>query len=122
MCFIAQVRKPPVPQAGSSRSLPGPRVDALHHECRNGAGRVILARIAGALQVGEDLFVDVAEVLSLGQIIEVHLVDFVDDLPHELAGLHVVVGILEHVAHDTAAVALLACDGEFLELAERAAC
>ena len=56
--------------------------------------------------------------LPLREIVEVHLVDLVDDLPHQLAGLHVVVGILEHVAHDAAAIALLPCDGKFLELRE----
>jgi hypothetical protein len=69
-----------------------------------------------ALQVIEDLLVDVSEVLLLGQIVEVHLIDFIDDLAHELAGLHVVVGVLEHVAHHTTAVCLLSDDREFLEL------
>ena len=94
-------------------------IDAIHHEGRNGAGSVILARIAGALQVIEDLLVDIAEVLPLGEIIEVHFVNFVNDLPHQLAGLHVVVGVLEYIADDAAAVALLARDGEFLELREK---
>ena len=94
-------------------------VDAVDHEGRDGARRVVLAGVAGALQVVEDLLVDVAEVLALGEVVEVDLVDLVDDLPHELAGLHVVVGILEDVAHDAAAVALLARDGEFLELREK---
>ena len=106
MWLMAQVRNPPVPQAGSSRISPGLGIDALHHERGDGAGRVVFTRIAGALQVVEDLFVDVAEMLPLGQIIEVHFVDFVDDLAHELAGLHVVVGVLEYVAHDAAAICL----------------
>ena len=101
------------------QNLAWPGVDALRHERGHGARRVVLARVAGALQIVEDLFVDVAEVLPLGEIIEVHLVDFVNDLAHELAGLHVVVGVLEHIAHDAAAVALLAGDGEFLELGEK---
>ena len=71
------------------------------------------------MQVVEDLLVDVAEVLALGEVVEIDLVDLVDDLPHQLAGLHVVVGVLEHIADDAAAVALLACDGEFLELREK---
>ena len=101
---------------GVEENFAGPGIDAVHHERSDGAGRVILAGIAGALQVVEDLLIDVAEMLPLGEIIEVHLVDFVDDLPHELAGLHVVVGVLEHIAHNAAAVALLSGDGEFLEL------
>ena len=41
-------------------------IDALGHEGGDGAGRVILARIAGALQVVENLLVNVAEVLAFG--------------------------------------------------------
>ena len=93
-------------------------VDAVRHEGGDGARGVILAGIAGALQVVEDLLVDVAEMLPLGEVIEVHLVDLVHDLPHELAGLHVVVGVLEYIAHHPAAVALLSCGREFLELRE----
>ena len=81
------------------------RVDAIDHEGGDGARRVVFAGIAGRLQVVEDLLVDVAEVLALGQIVEIDLVDLVDHLPHQLAGFHVVVGVLEHVAHDAAAVA-----------------
>ena len=106
---------------GIEQDFAGLRVDAVHHEGGDGARRVVLARIAGALQVVEDLLVDVAEVLPLGEIVEIDLVDLVDDLPHQLAGLHVVVGVLEHVAHDAAAVALLAGGGEFLELREQLA-
>ena len=82
---------------GVEEDLAGLRVDAVDHEGGDGAGRVVLARVAGALQVVEDLLVDVAEVLALGQIVEVDAVDLVDHLPHELAGLHVVVGVLEDV-------------------------
>ena len=95
-----------MPHAGSRRISPGLRVDAVRHERSDGARRIVFARIAGALQVGEDLFVDVAEVLPLGQIVEVHFVDFVNDLAHQLAGLHVVVGVLEYIAHNAAAVSL----------------
>ena len=94
---------------GVQEDFAGLRVDAVHHEGRDGARRVILARVTGALQVGEDLLVDVAEMLALGEVVEVHFVDFVDDLPHQLAGLHVVVGVLEHIAHHAAAVTLLSC-------------
>ena len=93
----------------------GLRVDAVRHEGGDGARRVVLAGVAGALEVVEDLLVDVAEVLALGEVVEVDLVDLVDHLAHELAGLHVVVGVLEDVAHDAAAVARLAGAGQFLE-------
>ena len=82
---------------GIEQDFAGMRIDAIHHEGGDGARRVILARIAGRLQIVEDLLVDVAEMLALGQIVEIDLVDLVDDLPHQLAGLHVVVGVLEHV-------------------------
>ena len=49
------------------------------------------------------------------------LVDLVDDLPHQLAGFHVVVGVLEHVLHDAAAVAGLGRDGEVLQRREQLA-
>ena len=101
------------------QDLAGLRVDAVDHEGGDGARRVVLARVAGALQVVEDLLVDVAEVLALGQVVEVDLVDLVDHLPHELAGLHVVVGVLEDVAHDAAAVARLAAGGQLLERGEQ---
>ena len=91
---------------GVEEDLAGLGVDAVGHEGGDGAGGVVLARVAGALQVVEDLLVDVAEVLALGQVVEVHAADLVDDLPHELAGLHVVVGVLEHVADHAAAVGL----------------
>ena len=57
--------------------------------------------------------------LALGEVIEVHFVNFVNDLPHQLARLHVVVGVLEYVAYHTAAVALLARQGEFLQLRKK---
>ena len=55
-------------------------VNPIHHEGSHGAGGVILARIARALQIVEQLLVNVAKVLALGQIVEVHAADFVDDL------------------------------------------
>jgi hypothetical protein len=103
---------------GIEQDFAGMGIDAVHHEGGDGARRVVLARIAGALQVVEDLFVDVAEVLALGQIVEIDLVDLVDDLAHELAGLHVVVGVLEHVATTRRRSPCLPGNGEFLELRE----
>ena len=41
------------------------------HEGGDGARRVVFARVAGDLQVVEDLLVDVAEVLPLGEVVEV---------------------------------------------------
>ena len=40
--------------------------------------------------------------LAVGEVVEVDAVDLVDHLAQQLAGLHVVVGALEHVADDAA--------------------
>ena len=56
---------------GVEQDLAGLRVDPVRHEGGDGAGRVVLARVAGALQVVQDLLVDVAEVLPLGEVVEV---------------------------------------------------
>ena len=57
------------------------------------------------MQVVENLFVDVAKMLAFAQVVEVDFVDFVDHLAHQLAGFHVVVGILEHGANHASPVA-----------------
>ena len=90
-------------------------VDAIHHEGGDGARGVVLARVTGALQIVEQLLVDVAEVFALGQVVEIHAADLVDHLPHQLAGLHVVVGVFKHAPHHAAAVGIGAGDGQFLE-------
>jgi hypothetical protein len=87
---------------GVEQGLAGLGVGHLHHERGHGTGGVVLAGVAGGLQVVEDLLVDVAEVLALGEVVEVDAVDLVDHLAHELAGLHVVVGVLEDVADGAA--------------------
>ena len=53
------------------------------------------------------------------KVVEIDVVDLVDDLPHQLAGLHVVVGVLEHVPDDAAAVAGLGRGREVLECREQ---
>jgi hypothetical protein len=83
------------------------RVDPVHHEGGYGAWCVILAGIAGGLQVVQHLLVNVAEMLSIGQIVEIDLIDFVYDLPHELAGFHIVVSVLENVLDHAAAITRL---------------
>ena len=81
------------------------RVDPVDDELGDGARGVELAGIAGALQVLEDLLVDVAEGVAVFGVVEVDLADLVDDLAHQGAGLHVVVGIFEDVANDQGAFA-----------------
>ena len=85
------------------------RVDAVHHEGGDGARGVILPRIPSGLQIVQQLLVNVAEVLPLGQIVEIDAGDAVDHLPHQLAGFHVVEGIFEHVPDHSGAVARARC-------------
>ena len=85
-------------------------------------GRVIFAGVPGALQVVEDLLVEVAEVLAVGEIVEVDLLNLVDDLAHQLARLHVVVGVLEHPAHHGARVPFRAADFEVFQGRETGSC
>ena len=70
------------------------------------------------MQVVEQLFVNVAEVLALGEVVEIDAADFIDDLPHELAGFHVVVGILEHAFDNAGAAGMAAGGGKLLERGE----
>ena len=99
---------------GVEENFAGVWVDAVGHEGGDGAGRVVLARVSGALEIVQDLLVDVAEVLAFGEVVEVDAVDLVDDLAHELAGLHIVVGVFEDIPDDAAA-AVLGRAGQFLE-------
>ena len=90
-----------MPQAGSRMVSAEARIDLLDDELGDGARRVELAGIAGGLEVLEQLLVDVAEHVAIVGGVEVDAVDLVDDLPHERAVLHVVVGILEGHADQT---------------------
>ena len=94
-------------------------VSHVHHELGDGAGRVVFARVAGVLEVAEDLLVDVAEQVPVVGAVEVDLVQRVDDLPHEGAGLHVVVGILEHGLDHEATGVGVGAEGQVLERAEQ---
>ena len=78
------------------------RVGHVHHELGHGAGRVVLARVARALQVAQDLLVEVAEEVPILQRVEVDAVDLVDHLADQRARLHVIVRVDEDVAHDKA--------------------
>ena len=70
-------------------------VDLLDDELGDGAGGVELAGVAGGLEVLEELLVNVAKHVAVIGGVEVDAVDLVDDLPHEGAIFHVIVGILE---------------------------
>jgi hypothetical protein len=67
-------------------------MDHIDHELRDGAGRVVFSGVAGALQVAQELLVNVAERVAVVGLVEVDvLVDLVDDLSQQGAGLRVVV-------------------------------
>ena len=80
---------------GVEDGLAEPRVDLVDDELGDGARRVELAGVAGGLEVLQELLVDVAEHVAVIGGVEVDAVDLVDDLAHQGAVLHVVVGVLE---------------------------
>ena len=93
------------------------RVDLFDDELRDGTRRVEFAGVARGLQVFEDLLVDVAEHVAVIGCVEVDAVDLVDDLPHQRAVLHVVVGVFE--GHADQAGDLVAAAGQGLELRQQ---
>ena len=106
---------------GIKQSFTGLRVDAVNHKGGYRARRVIFPRIARRLQVIEDLLVDIAKMLALGQIVEIDLRDLVNDLAHQLAGFHIVVSIFKHIAHDATPVARPPCQLQPLECGKQLA-
>ena len=78
-------------------------VGHVDHELGHGARGVVLAGVAGALQVAQDLLVQVVEQVAFLHRVEVDLVDLVDHLADQRARLHVVVGVGKDVLHDVAA-------------------
>ena len=96
------------------------RVGLVDHELGDGAWRVELAGVARALQVLEDFFVEVVEEVAFLLVVEVDLVDLVDHLAQELAGLHVVKGVLEHGLDDGGARVAGEVGVESLERGEEA--
>jgi len=70
---------------GVEQRFAGLRVDALNHEGGKRAWGVIFTRIAGRLQVVQNLFVDFAKMLALRQAVEIHIADLVDHLADQLA-------------------------------------
>ena len=98
------------------------RVHHVDHELGDGARCVELARVAGALQVAQDLFVQVVELVALALAVEVDGAQLVDHLPQQLAALHVVVGVFEHAAHHKAARVALWVGRQVLERGEELCC
>ena len=54
------------------------------------------------MQVFQDFFVQVVELVALGLAIEVDGVELVDDLAQQVPAFHVVVGVFKHAAHHVA--------------------
>ncbi len=100
------------PAGGVENRLIELRVDTVDDKLGDGAGRVELARVARALEVFEDLLVDVTKGVAVVCAVEVDLADFVDDLADQGSGLHVVVGIFKDVLNDLGACAFGAFEHE----------
>ena len=66
-------------------------------------GGVELARVACALQILQNFFVQVVELVAFGLAVEVDAVQLVDHLAQQVAAFHVVVGVFKHAAHHVAA-------------------
>ena len=94
-CSIAHDEEAAGAAGGIENGLSEARIDLLDDELGYGARGVELTGIAGGLEILEELFVDVAEHVAIIGGVEVDAVDLVDDLAHQRAVLHVVVGILE---------------------------
>jgi hypothetical protein len=78
------------------------RIDHVDHKLRHGSGRVVFARVACTLEVFQDLLVQVAENVPVFGAVEVEaFIDLVDDLPHQCAVLHVLVGVFEDIMDDS---------------------
>ena len=77
-------------------------VDAVDHKAGNCAGGVELARVTGALQVAQDLLVNIAKEVALAAVGKVDLVKLVDHLLEQGAVFHVVEGIAERLFHHIA--------------------
>jgi hypothetical protein len=77
------------------------RVGALDHEPGDRPRGVILARVAGVLEIAQELLIDVTEQVTILGLVEINaFVEPVDDLPQQRAGLHVVIGVLEGAADE----------------------
>ena len=92
-------------------------VDLFDDELGDGARSVELARIACGLKIFQQLFVDVAEHVTVVGGVEVDGVDLVDHLPHQGAILHVVVGILKGGTDEPGNP--VAAGGQILELEQQ---
>lgn len=94
-------------------------IDSIHHEGGHTARGVVLPRIASALQIIQQLFVDITEVFALAEVVEVNAVDLVHHLPHQLARFHVVESVLENASHHPAAIGVRAFHRQLLQVGEK---
>ncbi len=95
-------------------------VDAVDHEFGDRPWRIEFPGVAGALQVFENLLVDVTKGVALLGLVEVDaLLDLVDHLADELAGFHVVVGVFKYAADHVGAFVLFVARHQGLQLGEQ---
>ena len=71
------------------------RIDLLDDELRDRARGVELTRVAGRLKIFKQFLINVAKHMAVIRGVEVDAVNLVDNLPHQGAVLHVVVGVFK---------------------------
>ncbi len=76
------------------------RIQPIYDELGDGSRGVELTGVACGLKVFEELFVDVAEHVAIIGGVKVDAVDLVDDLAHQRAVFHVVVGTVEGTLYE----------------------
>ena len=90
------------------------RINPGHHELGKCTRRVKLTGVACTLQIVEQLFIYIAKVLSLGEVIKIDLAYFVDNLTNQLTIFHVVVGVLKYASHYTRTICILTSPSKLL--------
>jgi len=102
---------------GIKELLAEARVQAVDDELGDGPWSIELTGIACGLEVLEQFLIDIAEHVAVLGGIEVDGVDLVDDLPHQGAIFHVIVGVIEGGADEGGE--FVAASGEVLELGQK---
>ena len=94
-------------------------VNHVHYELGDSPRRIEFTRIASALEILEDLLVDVAKKMPVLGAVEVNIVEPVDDLPHQGAGFHVVIRISKDFTDHKAPLISTWGEFQFFEIAEQ---
>ena len=66
----------------------------------NRTGRIVFTSIARALQITEDLLVNLVKKVAFFNIVKINLIDFICHLPDQGAGFHVVIRVNENITHE----------------------